>query len=242
LPDLDRASASLGEADWQALLQRFAAIQDQPALIEFWRALPSALEAPFIQIVAGLIEQAQSAGDDDTVSALQVRLEGFKAISAQAAAASSPDPQQHQSPMADLQAAIETFQNLAKQANNNANNLTLWQQATQAGEAMLEKLQPFAEHMPDNELEEAVAQPYNSLGIAQDDTDKQAALHAFERAMALHPQQAMYRHNYAGTLIDLGQLALAEQAIAQAQHLEPNAPRLTQLRTDLAQARAAISA
>ena len=242
LPDLTTSPSNLAEADWQALLQRFAAIQDEDALIEFWQAVPSELEAPFIQIVAGLIEQAQSAGDEATVSALQARLEGFKAISAQAATASSPDPQQHQPPMADLQAAIETFQNLAKQANNDANNLELWQQAIQAGEAMLEKLQPFAERVPLNEFETAVAQTYNSLGVAQDDTDKQAALQSYARAMALQPQEAMYWRNYADTLIELGQLALAEQAIAQAQQLEPNAPRLAQLRADLAQARAAISA
>lgn len=92
LPDLTPSPPNLAEADWQALLQRFAAIQDRQALIEFWRAVPSKLEAPLIQIVEGLIKQAQSAGDDDTASALQARLEGFKAISAQAAAASSSDP------------------------------------------------------------------------------------------------------------------------------------------------------
>jgi len=47
----------------------------------------------------------------------------------------------------------------------------------------------------------------------------------------------MWRRNQAGALIELGCLDEAAAALAAARNLEPEAPRLAELETELAQAR-----
>ena len=90
-----------------------------------------------------------------------------------------------------------------------------------------------------DELKADIASAYNSLGNALDESDKRAALDAFERAIALQPGFAMWHRNRAGTLIELGELDEAAAAIARARELEPDAPRLAELDAQLAQAREA---
>jgi tetratricopeptide (TPR) repeat protein len=77
------------------------------------------------------------------------------------------------------------------------------------------------------------------LGIAHEAAkDLDATLTAFDRAIALQPETAMWRRNRAGTLIDLGRLDDATDEIAAARALEPDAPRLAELDQALQQARA----
>jgi hypothetical protein len=60
-----------------------------------------------------------------------------------------------------------------------------------------------------------------------------AALAAYERAVALQPDFAMWRRNQADTLIELGCLAEECTVINAAQALEPDAPRLADLAAKL---------
>jgi len=114
----------------------------------------------------------------------------------------------------------------------------LWQAAAEAGEAVLSALpdEPGTSELL-AELKKDLASVYNRLGSALDDqSDKAASLTAFERAIALRPDYAMWHRNRAGTLIELGRLDEARQAIARARELEPAAPRLVELEAELAQA------
>jgi len=112
-----------------------------------------------------------------------------------------------------------------------------WRSVTQAGEALL-ALQAVSEHLLDwDAVREQLASDYNTLGNALDTAgDKAAALAAFERAVALQPDFAMWRRNQTATLIELGRLDEAAAALAVARTLEPDAPRLAQLDADLAAA------
>jgi tetratricopeptide (TPR) repeat protein len=84
-----------------------------------------------------------------------------------------------------------------------------------------------------------VSNTLNNLGNALDDAgDKAGAIAAFERAIALQPDFAMWRRNRAGMLIELRRLDDAEAEIAAARVLEPDAPRLAELDADLEKARA----
>jgi tetratricopeptide (TPR) repeat protein len=74
----------------------------------------------------------------------------------------------------------------------------------------------------------------NALSNAGNHLD---ALAAYEQAIVLQPDFAMWRRNQAGTLIELGRLDEAEAAIAVARQLEPDSPRLAELETELAEAR-----
>lgn len=112
-----------------------------------------------------------------------------------------------------------------------------WQAITALGERLL-AMQPGAENLLNwNALREQIASDYNTLGNAHDRAgDKAASLAAFERAIALQPDFAMWRRNQAGTLIDLGRLDAAGAALDQARALQPDAPRLADLQAALAKA------
>lgn len=91
-------------------------------------------------------------------------------------------------------------------------------------------------------LRENHAGAYNNLGYAHEVAkDLNAALVAYNRAIVLQPDYAMWRRNRANTLIDLGRLDEAEAEIAAARTLEPDAPRLAALDQALSQARASAS-
>ena len=82
-----------------------------------------------------------------------------------------------------------------------------------------------------------LAHVYNQWGNALDNArDAAAALAAYERAVALQPDEAMWRRNVTGVLIDLGRLDEAAAARAAAQALEPEAARLPELAAQLAEA------
>lgn len=82
----------LAEQEMNALLQAFAQVPDSEAMQEFWRKVPSELEADFVTAVETLMAQAEAGGDNATVEHLRPRLAAFKQIqqAAQAAAATPP--------------------------------------------------------------------------------------------------------------------------------------------------------
>jgi tetratricopeptide (TPR) repeat protein len=134
--------------------------------------------------------------------------------------------------------ALNSFIDQRNAAAGNSTDITRWQQAVAAGEALL---QPPLSETPELDLpalQAEVARTYNELGNALDGVqDHRAALTAYERAIELQPDFAMWHRNRAGMLIELRQLAAAAEAIAQARVLEPNVPRLGELETELARAR-----
>ncbi len=134
--------------------------------------------------------------------------------------------------------ALNSFIDQRNAAAGNPTDITGWQQATAAGEALLQP--PFSE-TPELDLpalQAEIARTYNELGNALDGVQNhRAALTAYERAIALQPDFAMWHRNRAGMLIELRQLDAAAEAIAQARVLEPNVSRLGELETELARAR-----
>lgn len=74
------------------LLQAFVAVENGEQMMEFWRGVPSEVEAPFVTAVETLIGQAQAAGDTATVEHLTPRLAGFQEIQAQAQQAQNQPP------------------------------------------------------------------------------------------------------------------------------------------------------
>jgi tetratricopeptide (TPR) repeat protein len=67
--------------------------------------------------------------------------------------------------------------------------------------------------------------------------DEAGAADAYAQALALQPQSAMLRRNFANTLIHLGRLDEAAVQLAAAEQLEPDAPYLALRCAELAQAR-----
>lgn len=136
--------------------------------------------------------------------------------------------------------ALDGFIDLRKTALSNPNDILSWQRAVDAGEALL--VPPLSE-TPELNLEALhveVAGTWNELGNALSAASEHAAaLAAYERAVALQPEVAVWQRNRAGMLIALGCLDEAMQSITAARTLEPDAPRLTELEAELAEARGA---
>ncbi|BCX02892.1 MAG: hypothetical protein KatS3mg053_0830 [Candidatus Roseilinea sp.] len=127
---------------------------------------------------------------------------------------------------------------LAAQAN--AGDATLWQAAAETGEALLAALEsaPPIEALGVEDMRAQLAEVYNALGNALNESDKTQSLAAYDRAIALLPDEAMLHRNRAGTLIELGRLDEAAAAIETARRLQPDAPRLAELEQELAKVRA----
>ncbi|MCL6511131.1 MAG: tetratricopeptide repeat protein [Anaerolineae bacterium] len=146
-------------------------------------------------------------------------------------------PPSVQGPLAAFAAALQ-----AAQADER--DVALWQAAVEAGEALLAALEaaPPVPGLSVADVRAELASAWNTLGNARDEAgDKPGALAAFERAIALQPDFAMWHRNRAGTLIELGRLDEAAAAIETARRLEPDAPRLRELDEQLAAARAAAA-
>ena len=115
-------------------------------------------------------------------------------------------------------------------AAQSENDVALWQQAVDAGEALLAEEFQALEDVNWDALKANLASCYNSLGNAHDNAgNKNDALAAFERAIALQPAFAMWQRNRAGTLIELGRCQEARVALDRARELEPDAARLPEL-------------
>ena len=158
---------------------------------------------------------------------LRSRLQGFQEVragAAQALAAQEP-----------LLAQLEQYQELLQAADAEQPQVEVWRAITAAGESVL-AMQSGAERLLNwDALHRQLASAYNTLGSALSDAgDQSDALIAFERAITLQPDFAMWQRNRAGTLIELGRLDEARTAIDAARALEPDAPRLTDLEAELA--------
>jgi tetratricopeptide (TPR) repeat protein len=140
-----------------------------------------------------------------------------------------------------VQQALAAFAGALQAAQTDERNVGLWQAAVEAGEALLAVLEtaPPVPGLSVADVQAELASACNSLGNAQDEAgDKSAALAAFERAIALQPDVAMWRRNRAGMLIELKRLDEAAAEIETARRMEPDAPRLKELDEELTKARA----
>jgi hypothetical protein len=227
---LSQDPRTIGEPTMVALLNAFVQVPNVEQMIAFWQAVPAEMEEPFIEAVDALIAQAEQQGDQGTVAHLRSRLQGFREIRAGAAstlAAGEP-----------ILALLQEYQAHLQAADGEQPQVAPWQAVVDLGERLL-AMEASAQRLLDwDGLRERVASDYNTLGNAHDVVgEPTAALAAFERAVDLQPDFAMWRRNQASALIDLGRLDEAAAAIDQARRLEPDAPRLAQLEAQLAAAR-----
>jgi tetratricopeptide (TPR) repeat protein len=139
---------------------------------------------------------------------------------------------------ADLQMALQRYAELRRAAKEE--DVAAWQAVVEAGERLFALKFQRVTGVDWEALSEDLAGAYTNLCIAHEKaSDFNASLAATERAIALQPNQAMWQRNRAGTLIDLGRLDEADQALATARAMEPGAARLKELEDQLAQVRAA---
>jgi tetratricopeptide (TPR) repeat protein len=132
---------------------------------------------------------------------------------------------------------LQAYGTAQQDADHEQPDPATWQAITELGEALLAEEARGWAVVDWAALRATVASAYNTLGNAHDHAgDPSAALAAFERAIALQPDFAMWQRNRVGTLIALGRLAPARTALAAARTLEPDAPRLADLEAALAQA------
>jgi tetratricopeptide (TPR) repeat protein len=95
-----------------------------------------------------------------------------------------------------------------------------------------------ASHYAEIGLAGSAASALTSLGDVLDQAGrKEDALAAYAAAVEIQPEEAMWRRNYANTLIALGRLDEAAAQLDAAEALEPDAPYLALRRAELAKAR-----
>jgi hypothetical protein len=203
------------------LIQRLLAVSSGEELLAFWRELPAELEEPLAAAAEEAARQSGQAGDAARAQALRERAAGLRAIRAAADAAQS------------IQQAWQRYIELVKAAEASGNDIAAWRAAVEVGEALLAP--EFTDTLGIGDaVREHVASTWNALGNALHDAgDGEAAVAAYDRAIALQPDQAMWRRNRVGTLIDLGRRAEAAEELARARALEPDAARLTELEARL---------
>jgi tetratricopeptide (TPR) repeat protein len=203
------------------LIQRLLAVSSGEELLTFWRELPAELEEPLAAAAEEAARQSGQAGDAARAQALRERAAGLRAIRAAADAAQS------------IQQALQRYIELVKAAEASGNDIAAWRAAVEAGEALLAP--EFADTLGVGDAVRAhVASTWNALGNALHDAgDGEAAVAAYDRAIALQPDQAMWRRNRVATLIDLGRRAEAAEELARARALEPDAARLAELEARL---------
>jgi protein-arginine kinase activator protein McsA len=205
------------------LIQRLLAVSSDEELLAFWRELPAELEEPLAAAAEEAARQSGQAGDVALAQALRELAAGLRAIRAAADAAQSK-----------IQQAWQHYIELVEAAEAAGNDIAAWRAAVEAGEALLAP--EFADTLGvDWEVVRAsLASSYTSLCIAYEEVgDLEASLAATDRAIALQPDEAMWRRNRVGTLIDLGRRAEAAEELARARALEPDAARLTELEARL---------
>jgi hypothetical protein len=203
------------------LIQRLLAVSSGEELLAFWRELPAELEEPLAAAAEEAARQSGQAGDAARAQALRERAAGLRAIRAAADAAQS------------IQQAWQRYIELVKAAEASGNDIAAWRAAVEVGEALLAP--EFTDTLGIGDaVREHVASTWNALGNALHDAgDGEAAVAAYDRAIALQPDQAMWRRNRVATLIDLGRRAEAAEELARARALEPDAARLTELEARL---------
>ena len=218
---VEAAMAQQHQALLDQLIQRLLAVSSGEELLAFWRELPAELEEPLAAAAEEAARQAGQSGDVALAQALRERAAGLRAIRAAADAAQS------------IQQAWQRYIELVKAAEASGNDIAAWRAAVEAGEALLAP--EFTDTLGIGDAVRAhVASTWNALGNALHNAgDKDAAIAAYDRAIALQPDQAMWRRNRVATLIDLGRRAEAAEELARARALEPDAARLTELEARL---------
>ena len=145
-----------------------------------------------------------------------------------------PPPWLHEDDaLAAFRERLEHYQSMLQAADAKQPAIAVWHEITILGETLLEQEAQGWQAVNWMALRQQLASNYNTLGnaLAAED-DKVAVLAAYERAIALQPEVAMWQRNRAGTLIELGRLDEARMAIDQARTLEPDAPRLAVLEAE----------
>ena len=168
---------------------------------------PVLREAEALFALAGLLNQALQAQDSETVARL-VLLAGILFQVYNSAHAESIDPQPHAG-LIDL------------------------------GEQILPLAQPIDGDLAGS-LQERLGWLCNSLGNHYADgegKDLSAAIAAYSRGLAFAPQTPILLRNRAGVHIEVGHRAAAQADIDAAAAIEPDAPRLAELRGELAKKR-----
>jgi len=218
---VEAAMAQQHQALLDQLIQRLLAVSSGEELLAFWRELPAELEEPLAAAAEEAARQAGQSGDVALAQALRERAAGLRAIRAAADAAQS------------IQQAWQRYIELVKAAEASGNDIAAWRAAVEASEALLAP--EFTDTLGIGDAVRAhVASTWNALGNALHNAgDKDAAIAAYDRAIALQPDQAMWRRNRVATLIDLGRRAEAAEELARARALEPDAARLTELEARL---------
>jgi tetratricopeptide (TPR) repeat protein len=131
-----------------------------------------------------------------------------------------------------------TYLELVQAAQSSEGTVTDWQAAADAGEALLAPELAATLHVNWDALRANLANTYNHLGNALEQTGARTTMiAAYDRAIVLQPENAMWRRNRTGTLIELGRLSEADEELERARALEPDAPRLAELSAALDQAR-----
>jgi hypothetical protein len=220
---VEAAMAQQQQALLSQLVQRLLAVSSGDESLAFWRELPADLDEPLAAAAEEVARQAEQAGDVALAQALRECAAGLRAIRAAADAAQSK-----------IQQAWQHYIELVEAAEASGNDIAAWRAAVEAGEALLAP--EFADTLGvDWEVVRAsLASSYTSLCIAYEEVgDLEASLAATDRAIALQPDEAMWRRNRVGTLIDLGRRAEAAEELARARALEPDAARLTELEARL---------
>jgi hypothetical protein len=180
--------------------------------------------------------------DDATTTALvEDKRALLRACRAQGAQAAFEALALGTSRLAAFRAAAEAymqFSEAAEQIEDGADPAT-WQRAIESGQALLADEWQGMPGVDWDALRESLASDYTSLGSALEDAgDPEAALAAFDLAVATQPGEALWRENQAEMLIGLDRLEEAAQALAAARALNDDSPRLAELETALAARRA----
>jgi hypothetical protein len=217
---VEAAMAQQQQALLSQLVQRLLAVSSGDELLAFWRELPVELEEPLAAAAEEAARQSGQAGDAARAQALRERAAGLRAIRAAADAAQSIQ-------------AWQRYIELVKAAAASGNDIAAWRAAVEVGEALLAP--EFTDTLGIGDaVREHVASTWNALGNALHDAgDGEAAVATYDRAIALQPDQAMWRRNRVATLIDLGRRAEAAEELARARALEPDAARLAELEARL---------
>jgi tetratricopeptide (TPR) repeat protein len=221
------ADPQLRAALWAPLVQRLLAVSSGEELLDFWRALPAALEEPLAAAAEEFARQAEQAGDAALAQALRERAEGLRAIRAIADQQANPMRQA-------IQQAWQRYVELVQAAEAAGHDIAAWQAAVAAGEALLAPEFAATPGIDWSAVRQMVSSACNTLGNALHDAGRAAeALAAYDRAIALQPEEAMWRCNRVGALIDLGRHDEAAEELARARALEPDAARLAELEARL---------
>ena len=244
LPDwLDEPSATDQEAAVAQAFQLFLQAQSPDQMEAILTATPALLEIDD----EPLFDQLKNhyADNQEALSLFTTKQALLRACREQGTAETFATLRQAAETMQDhapLLTALAQFQSAYQTAADDDADATAWQRATEAGAALLalphDEISALigAEALP--ELQRMVAAAYNGWGYALgNDGDKEGALSAYDGAIALEPDFAMWRRNRTGTLIELQRLDAAETELGRARALEPDAARLDELAAELAAAR-----